>query len=301
MRRAIAGLLLLLWAAQAETVVSAPFTGVTHIHRTESEPRAVSMHVVLIDLRTPGLRFKVTAPSGGRETVRQRTVDFLEREGAQVAINAHFFLPFPTDDSEVFLVGLAASEGRVYSAFEAPSQPYAIVSDAPSLNLDRENRAAIVTRDPADIEGGVRENIELWNAVAGSAQIVTSGVKTIPVYLDEAHPRAPLVAGGPGPYSNADSWYERVNARTVIGLTRDGRTLVLFIVDRAAGSLGMTVGEAADLLARDYGVWDALNLDGGGSTTLAMQQDGRGVAVNTPSEGGLGRAVGSSLAVFVAK
>lgn len=302
MRRVLAGLALLLgaWAAWAETVITAPFPGVTHIYRTESQPRPVSMHVVLIDLATPALRFKVTAPSGTRETVRERTVDFLEREGAQIAINAHFFLPWPSEDREVFLVGLAASEGRVYSAFEAPSQSYAIVSDAPALNLDRFNRASIVTRDPGDIEGlRVRQPVELWNAVSGSAQIVTAGIPTIPLYLDDAHPKAALLPGGPDPYSNADSWYERLNARTAIGLKRDGRTLVLFTVDRAGASLGMSVSEVARLLARDYGVWDALNLDGGGSTTLAMRQNGRAAVLNQPAEGGLGRAVGSNLGVFL--
>jgi exopolysaccharide biosynthesis protein len=56
-----------------------------------------------------------------------------------------------------------------------------------------------------------------------------------------------------------------------MGITRDNRTLVLFVVDRAAGSMGMTVGEVADILIQDYSVSNALNLDGGGSTTLAME------------------------------
>ena len=34
-----------------------------------------------------------------------------------------------------------------------------------------------------------------------------------------------------------------------------------FTVDKAGGSEGMQVGEVADVLRRDYGVWDALNLD----------------------------------------
>jgi exopolysaccharide biosynthesis protein len=38
-------------------------------------------------------------------------------------------------------------------------------------------------------------------------------------------------------------------------------------VDRAGGSLGMQVGEMADVLIRDYDVFNALNLDGGGSTS----------------------------------
>ena len=56
-------------------------------------------------------------------------------------------------------------------------------------------------------------------------------------------------------------WYRAVQARTAIGLSQDGRTLTLFTVDQAGGREGMQVGEVADVLRRDYGVWDALNLD----------------------------------------
>lgn len=66
-------------------------------------------------------------------------------------------------------------------------------------------------------------------------------------------------------------------------------------MDRADGSQGLTVAEAAALLLRDYGVHDALNLDGGGSTTLAIE--GRGI-VNHSSDSPGGRKVGSNLAIF---
>jgi hypothetical protein len=38
----------------------------------------------------------------------------------------------------------------------------------------------------------VLENVQLWNTVAGSGQIVTNGVTTIPEYKDATHPDAPL-------------------------------------------------------------------------------------------------------------
>jgi apolipoprotein D and lipocalin family protein len=62
----------------------------------------------------------------------------------------------------------------------------------------------------------------------------------------------------------------------------------------------MRVGEVAAALVRDYGVWNALNLDGGGSTSLAMRDPATGVArlVNTSSDNPAGRLVASSLAVF---
>src|SRR5438552_2423892 len=124
--------------------VDRPFQGITHITRTETVPRSRLIHIVKIDLTAPGIRFKLTAPSGKLETVRQTTLDFLKQEHAQVGINGHFFVPFPTPDTEVSLVGFAASEGNVYSAFEKPSQSYALVSYAPALNIDSTNHAVIV-------------------------------------------------------------------------------------------------------------------------------------------------------------
>jgi len=275
----------------AQQTVRRPFVGVTHITRVETSPRDVRMHIVTIDLAAPGIRFKVTPPGGPRETIRQTTLQFLEEERAQIAVNAHYFLPFPSYNPFASLIGLGASDGNVYSAFEVPEQSYAIVTRAPALNIDAKNRASIV--HPG-------ERVTLWNVVAGSAQIITNGIKTIPAYTDGQHPGAQLESGGPSDYSNAKSWYDQLNARTAIGLANRQRTLILFTVDRADGSLGMSVGEVADLLIRDYQVEHALNLDGGGSTTLAMEDPVTHVRsiVNRSSDNPDGRAVGSSLAVF---
>lgn len=277
-----------------------PYTGITLIHRTETEPRPMTIHAVRIDLTAPGLRFKLTPPAEGgkRETVRQTTVAFLEREQAQLAVNAHFFVPFPSEEMDSDLVGLAASEGRVYSAFEAPAQDYAITSFAPGLNIGRDNRARIVHHNAAIAGGkGVQEPVELWNTVSGSAQVVTSGAITIPDYRDADHPLALLSPGGPGKYANGKSWYDVPNARTLIGIDKEGWTLTILIADR------LKVGEAAEILARDYAVHDALNLDGGGSTTLALRDPATGEArlVNRPTAGGTPRAVASSLAIFAQK
>jgi exopolysaccharide biosynthesis protein len=279
---------------RAEPVVRHPFAGITHIVRNETSPRTLRMHIVMVDLRAPGIRVKVTPPGGPRETIRQTTLQFLEEQRAQIAINAHFFLPFPSANPFASLVGLAASDGVVYSDFENPEQSYALVADAPAINIDSSNRASIVRAG-----GGRTSRVVLWNAVAGSAQIITNGAKTIPAYRDAQHPAALLTPGGPSEYSNRHSWYDQLNARSVMGLANRARRLILFTVDRAGGSLGMSLGEVADLLIRDYQVEEAINLDGGGSTTLAMQdpQTRTNSIVNVPSEPG-GRPVGSSLAVF---
>lgn len=289
-------------AAPAADVVDHPFPGITTIARTETLPRKLSIHVVEIDLTAPGISFKVTPPGGTLETIRQTTLDFLRQQHAQVAINAHYFLPFPSTSTEADLIGLASSEGTVYSGFEKPSQSYAIVNYAPAINIDRSNHASIVHWDGRSSDGKqVREKVTLWNAVAGSAQIVKDGVKSIPGYASPPDFQGLLTPGGPRNYSNANSWYDALQARTAIGLSRGNTTLYLFTVDRAGGSLGMQVGEVADLLIRDYQVHNALNLDGGGSTSMAMEDPAthQAALVNQSSDTAAGRSVGSSLAVLV--
>lgn len=267
-----------------------PFAGLTYIERSNTAPRPFRMHVIQVDMTAPGIRFKLSPRAGTKEVVRQTTLEFMKKEGAQAAINAHYFVPFPTMDTDVDVVGIAASEGDVYSGFEVPTQRYALLPDAPGVHFDRQNRASIVRKGAAG----------LWTAISGSAQIVTDGATTIPMYRDAAHPGGTLEPGGPNNYSNERSWYDAVNARTAIGLSHDSRTVTLFTVDARNGSQGLTVKETADILIREFGVWNALNLDGGGSTTMAMQdpitRDAR--IVNTSSDNPNGRAVGSSLAVF---
>jgi Phosphodiester glycosidase len=298
--------------------IAYPFLGVTHITRVGSPPdfpRNVKIHVVKIDLSAPFLSFEFTPHTGTRDTLRQTTLQYLQSVGAQVAINGSFFLPFPSLDFNSALVGFASSNGNIYSPFELPNQNYALVRDAPAINIDPNNNASIVHRDPAFSDGTcyglcqavdglhVLENVILWNAFSGSAQIVTNGVKTIPCYVDATHPDCTLVGPGPANYSNSNSWYELVNARTSIGLSCDNKTLVLFTVDATNGSSGMRVSEVADLLIRDYDVCNALNMDGGGSTSLAMvdRVTGLGALVNSSSDNPNGRANASGLAVFAGR
>jgi uncharacterized iron-regulated membrane protein len=291
-------------AIHGQQAGSQPYAGLTYFDRTAITPRPLHTHVIQVDLSTPGIRFTLTPPSGDRETERQTTVEFVKSQHAQAGINGHFFLPFPSTDKAAWLIGLAASEGRVFSAFESPEQSFALVADAPAINIERANRASIVHRDPSKSDGlHVLEPVELWTTIAGSAQIVTDGRVTIPLYKDEQHPNGVLTPGSPRNYNNAQSWYDAINARSAIGISRDGRTLTLFTVDAQGDSKGMTIGEAAAMLIGTYGVWNALNIDGGGSTSLVLTDPVSGVPtlVNHSSDNPAGRSVGSSLAVFAAK
>lgn len=78
--------------------------------------------------------------------------------------------------------------------------------------------------------------------------------------------------------------------RTAIGADRSGQTLWLMVVDgRQPGfSEGMTLEELARQMA-ELGCWRATNLDGGGSSVMALaDSEGRWRVVNSPSDRSLG-------------
>lgn len=87
--------------------------------------------------------------------------------------------------------------------------------------------------------------------------------------------------------------------RSGVGTTADGRVLLVTVDGRQPGySVGMTLQEFAELFQRLGADW-ALNLDGGGSTTLALG----GEVVNRPSDSGahgtnVERGVSSALVVL---
>jgi exopolysaccharide biosynthesis protein len=81
--------------------------------------------------------------------------------------------------------------------------------------------------------------------------------------------------------------------RTAVGFSRDSTTLYLVVVDgRSTASVGMTLAELAALMRR-VGAWQALNFDGGGSTTMVVD----GAVVNVPSDATGEREVGNALLV----
>ncbi|MBK8018350.1 MAG: phosphodiester glycosidase family protein [Betaproteobacteria bacterium] len=295
---------------EAATTVTTPYLGITYTERIGENVagRNVSMRILEIDLDAPGIGFALTPAGGTRDTVRQSTLGFLNATDAQFAVNSHFFLPFPSSDTDANLVGFAASNGTVISSFEAPIQNYALVTNSPAINIAPDNSGSVVHADTSFADGRhVVENVTLGTAFAGSAQIVTNGTVTIPQYQDASHPDALLTVNQT--YSNANSWYNLFNARTAIGLTQDNSTLVIFTVDRntnaARGPLsdGLSVGQVAQIMIDDYGVWNGLNMDGGGSTTLAMRDpvSGIGGIVNVPNDTTPGgRLEGSNIAIFAA-
>jgi exopolysaccharide biosynthesis protein len=144
------------------------------------------------------------------------------------------------------------------------------------LLLTQHNQATIttLTSSPIDLSN-------VFNAVAVSAEIVTNGINT-------ASNNPPGVGDPLG-----------VNPRTDTGISMDGKYLYLAVIDgRQPGySIGVTTSDAADLMIA-LGAYDALNLDGGGSTALVRSDSAGGaVVINRPS-GGVERYNGTISAYF---
>lgn len=82
-------------------------------------------------------------------------------------------------------------------------------------------------------------------------------------------------------YDSEDGFYTRRHPRSLIGRTRRGEVVMVVIDGRAKGQGdGTTIAETA-FIACQLGLEDALNLDGGGSSTLWTAQEG---VLNHPSD-----------------
>ena len=99
-------------------------------------------------------------------------------------------------------------------------------------------------------------------AVSGNAMILSNGMATPPSNDSVRHPRS------------------------AVGISKNGKTLIMIAVDgRQERSRGVTLGELAAIFQR-YEAENAINLDGGGSTSLVLKDPGTGVfsVINQPSD-----------------
>ncbi|MEH1163870.1 phosphodiester glycosidase family protein [Micromonospora sp. CPCC 205539] len=110
---------------------------------------------------------------------------------------------------------------------------------------------------------------------------------------------APILRAG-APLAGLDA--KTAAVRTAAGVSPDGKTVYLVaLAGLAPASAGFTIAELADLM-RSLGADAAVNLDGGGSTTVAVREPGQATATarNNPS-GGVERAVANGIGIFVGR
>ena len=96
----------------------------------------------------------------------------------------------------------------------------------------------------------------------------------------------------PGEPSFSYGFVIKRNPRTFAGIDAKGRTVLITVDGRTAEDLGLSVRESADV-ARSLGLVDAINLDGGGSTTMVVH----GAVISHPSDATGERPVGDALLI----
>lgn len=238
------------------TTVTTPYPGVTHtVYVDASVP--LRIHVAAIDVTSQELYLAATLTGDRGQTVSDWANCARGTSGcttSDVAINGDLFTPSGYVPAGLAIGGTkpwpdAASDNATegWFAFGRPGDVNAVQLSTPS---DVEMPPAMLA-----VEG----------AVGGRALLVQSGM--VMTDYDAADPTEPF----------------RSAPRTAVGLDEAGHTLYFVVVDGdQQASLGMTAEELGWFL-QGLGVTDALELDGGGSSTMYIRKEG-GV-VNAPSDG----------------
>jgi hypothetical protein len=225
-----------------------------------SNPR-LHLHFVQVDLRDPSVAVRVfrsgNDPDGAEpwETTLATVRTVAEREHLDVAVNGNFFM---TKDS-------IALFGRRTPYF--PGNWARVVGWAMSDGVLWANEPASAS---LIVDGSGKIHISRYDRIPENTKQIVSGSQL-------------LVAEGRNIAAGTD-----LGPRTAVGINKDGTTLTLLVIDgrRPAYSAGMTFPQLADEMIR-LGCSEALNLDGGGSSTLAVrdQSTGQIKIANRPSDG----------------
>lgn len=220
------------------------FRGVALCEASATEPRPIQIRAVRVDLREPTIDFLVT-PSNGDEDL-----DTGARRTSEFLEEFKCQVAINGSAFKPFAGRRGEPQevlGLSLSRGDLYSKP---AGNYDALLISRDRRARIA-RPPIDTEGA-------YNGLSGFNALMIDGR---------------IVARG-----------EAIHPRSAVGITKDDRYLILMTIDgRQPGrSEGTSLPETAEWMRR-LGAHNALNLDGGGSTTLVIEgPDGKPKVVNRP-------------------
>lgn len=229
--------------------------GVRHFELVREGEFVLVAQVIEIDLTRRDLALITTPqdPSGGMEFVAKRTTRFLEETNAIAAINASYFLPFaggspggedyyPHEGQPASASGAVIADGKWVSPVET--------------DLDiRVNAILCFERLVIAIADGQVCPAGFSNGVAAGPRLLAEGERRSFAAFDNRYASTP-------------------QPRTAVGVSADGRRGWMVVVDgRQKGySDGATLQALTDLFV-ELGASNAINLDGGGSATLAVEDE----------------------------
>ncbi len=231
------------------------FQGVTYERIVRQSPRPLVIHVVTIDLKAGGLKSLVTQgnPDESRPLSAKTTSQFLEDNDLQLAINGDAFTPW----QDLGPLGFSPKPGeRVTPLGFAASKGVVYAQDTdeqPTLYIYQNNKASMNAL-----------NGKVYNAVSGFKLLMWNG-------------------------DIVDGLGSDLDPRTAVGLNRAGSKLIIIIVDgRQSGySEGVSEAELAALM-QEQRAFSAMNMDGGGSSTLVIQgENGEAEILNSPIHQGI--------------
>ncbi len=211
---------------------SSLFGGVDVTTVHKKAPRPLRLYAIRIDLEDPGLGFVVT-PSNGDRSLDTDAKTASRFLAEQDCQVAINASPYsPVNDLPGSPRYVAGLSAADGDVYSEPHASFGV------LLIDSENHAT-VTAPPIDTAG-------LWNGVSGFGMLIVDGV--VVVGDGDRHPR------------------------TAVGTSEDGRYLYFLIIDgrQPLWSVGTSLEDTADWIAR-FGAYRALNLDGGGSSTLVIE------------------------------
>ncbi len=227
-----------------------------HFEELFGVPQFVSVLRVNLDQEGVLVRFEAAGRFGWRAAP---IPEFAEPSGAIAATNGGFGHGGPASTNS----GIFKVDGEVQPFLKKEPEELRFVGGA-ALGIDEDNAWHFKNREG---ESWADDWPEVRHALAGGHRLIENGELHASLFTFESA-REERHAG-------------RRHPRTAVGLLPD-RTAVLITVDgrHVDHAEGMTLEQLANFM-KELGCVDALNLDGGGSTSMWVR--GRGI-VNHPSD-----------------